>query len=223
MEAPPADRRRNDDYNGKRCGDPNPCSEPPSSQRWLGVSGDWRRCYLRRALRGTNNGNVAALRQFDDQRIVFASVQVILTEPCTKPDCFGSHDRILLGVVTRRPSENFDGHQRLLEFTVFALEMALDDKAQKLREARVARKPWARQDPFQLPQRGLTLCLFSQHRYGEYRLFSYPTQGYYTLFPCSARSAGYWGGLAVGYPSSYPHLLFFISTERIVAPCESFK
>src|SRR5262245_46865830 len=42
--------------------------------------------------------------------------------------------------------------------------MTLDDKAQKPGQARVARESRTCQDPFQLPQRGLTLYLFRQHQ-----------------------------------------------------------
>src|SRR5437879_3426266 len=101
--------------------------------------------------------NIAAFGHFDRQRIALAFSQIILAQPGPEPAGFGPHDWILLGIVTRRAAENFDRDQGFLQLLVPALQMPLHYEPQKPGQPLVAREAGARQDPFQLEPRGLTL------------------------------------------------------------------
>src|ERR1017187_5879192 len=73
----------------------------------------------------TKYGCIAALRQFDYQRIAFPCAYIVFTKPCSQPGGFSPHDRILLGVMIRPAPEDLECYHGFLDLVVLALQMQI--------------------------------------------------------------------------------------------------
>ena len=75
-----------------------------------------------------------------------ACARVVFRQPRAQARRLGPHDRILLRVVIGTPAEDLVRDNRLFEFLVTFLEMAIDEKRQESRHAGVSREPGARKN-----------------------------------------------------------------------------
>jgi hypothetical protein len=75
-----------------------------------------------------------------------ACVRVMFRQPSAQARRLGPHDRIPLRVVIGTAAEDLVRDQRFFEFLVTSLEMAIDEKRQESRHARVSREPGAREN-----------------------------------------------------------------------------
>jgi hypothetical protein len=62
-----------------------------------------------RPLRAAKHGRVAALWQFDNQRVAFSFADIVFAEACAQPAGFGPDNGIVFGVMIRRSPEYFNG------------------------------------------------------------------------------------------------------------------
>ena len=79
----------------------------------------------------TKNRGIAALRQLDDQHIVFARAQVIFSQPCAQPGGLGAYNRVLFGIMIRPAAEHLDSDHGFFDVAISALQVLLDDEPQE--------------------------------------------------------------------------------------------
>jgi hypothetical protein len=108
---------------------------------------------------GAKHRDVAALRQFDQERVGFAVTQVVFIQARPKPPRFSPDNRITLRVVIRGTPEYLDGQHGFFKVRIPALQAALDYESEKPAEAIVSSKSGTLQDTAQLSPDGFCLRL----------------------------------------------------------------
>ena len=89
--------------------------------------------------------------------------RIVLVEAGPKPDGFGPYDSVDFRIEPRLAAENFHAKHRLLQFAIPAFEVALDNKAQEVRQPLVPGEAAAREHAIQLPPHGIVREFFGLH------------------------------------------------------------
>lgn len=105
---------------------------------------------LGRSLHLSKRGGIAALGQFDNQRVRCSFAGIVLQQAGSQFSGFRSDRRVLPDVIIWAPPEDFHADDRFLELIAVAGEFLLDDEPQEAAKPLVASEPGARQNLFQL-------------------------------------------------------------------------